>query len=58
MSSSDTIEILDARILEVKQERKACKTNTMLSINKLHELLRNNVENSEEKAEAVAEPLA
>ena len=46
------IETMEAQVVELKQERKACKTKTLKNLDKLYRLLNGRDENSEEETEA------
>ena len=52
------IESMDAKVVELKEERKACKAKTLKNLDKLYKLLNGSDENSEEEAVVVAEPAA
>jgi len=52
------IESMEEKVVELKQEQKACKAKTMKNLDKLYKLLNGSDENSEEEAVAVAEPAA
>lgn len=53
------IETMEAQVIEIKQEKKACKVKTLKNLDKLYRLLNgSDEENSEEKAVAVPEPAA
>ncbi len=52
------IETMEAQVVELKEEQKACKEKTIQNLDKLYRLLNGNDENSEEKAVAAAEPAA
>jgi hypothetical protein len=59
MSEIQNIEAMEAQVIEIKQERKACKVKTLGNLDKLHKLLNGNQEkNSEEEAVALPEPAA
>ncbi len=52
------IETMEAQVVELKQERQACKAKTLNNLDKLYRLLNGSDENSEEKAVALIEPAA
>jgi len=52
------IETMEAQVVELKQEQKACKVKTLKNLDKLYKLLNDSDKNSEEKAVAVPEPTA
>ncbi len=52
------IETMEAQVVELKQEQKACKAKTLKSLDKLYRLLNGSAENSEEEAGVLAEPAA
>jgi len=59
MSEIQNIEAMEAQVVEIKQEQKACKTKTLGNLDKLYKLLNGNQEiNSEEEAVAIPEPAA
>lgn len=55
----ENIEAMEAQVVEIKQERKACKAKTLGNLDKLYKLLNgSNETDSEEEAVAVPEPAA
>lgn len=59
MSNIHNIESMEAQVIEIKQERQACKVKTLGNLDKLHKFLNGNQEqNSEEEAVALPEPTA
>ena len=53
------IETMEAQVVELKQEKKACKVKTLRNLDELYKLLNgSDEENSEEKAVAAPEPAA
>lgn len=59
MSAIQNIEAMEAQVVEIKQERRACKVKTLSNLDKLHKLLNGHQEqNSEEEAVALPEPTA
>ncbi len=52
------IDTMEAQVVELKQEQKACKAKTLKNLDKLYKLLNGSDENSEEEAVVVAEPTA
>ena len=59
MSNIHNIESMEAQVIEIKQERKACKVRTLGNLDKLHKLLNGHQgQNSEEEAVALPEPTA
>ena len=53
------IETMEAQVVEIKQEKKACKIKTLENLDKLYKLLNGGEEeNSEEKAVVIPEPAA
>jgi len=59
MPEIHNIEAMEAQVVEIKQERKACKTKTLGNLDKLYKLLNGSKETvSEEEAVSVPEPAA
>ena len=52
------IETMEAQIVELKEEQKACKVKTLKNLEKLYKLLNGSDKNSEEEAVVVEEPAA
>ena len=52
MSNTDTIQILEAQVVELKEEQLACKMKTLKSLEELYKLLNSGTKNSEEKTAA------
>ncbi len=52
------IELMEAQVVELKQEQKACKVKTLRNLDKLYKLLNGSEENSEEETAVTAEPAA
>lgn len=59
MQEIQNIEAMEAQVVEIKQEQKACKTKTLSNLDKLYKLLNGSKEtDSEEEAAVVPEPAA
>ena len=53
------IETMEAQVIELKQERRACKVRTLRNLDELYKLLNGSDEkNSEEEAVVIPEPAA
>ena len=52
------IETMEAQVVELKEEQKACKVRTIKNLDKLYKLLNGSDKNSEEEAVVIVEPAA
>ncbi len=52
------IELMEAQVVELKQELRACKVKTLSNLDRLYKLLNGSEENSEEETAVAAEPAA
>lgn len=58
MSDIQTLEAMEAQILEIKAEQTRCKKRTLKNLDKLYELLNGHENSEEEAAVAIPEPVA